>query len=425
MALLSISLGSVLLLVFGTPIVLVMAAWVAATSYFVVDFPLANMALTSVDGLRSYAFLAVPLFVATGDFLTAGGISSKLTKFAKSTVNFLPGATAASAAAASGLFAAVSGSNAATAAAMGRLLGPELRSVGLSPGLAGSIIAASGTLGIIIPPSTLFIIYGITMNISPVDLQMAGFIPGILLMLMLIGWVSYLTRRIEPSSGLRVFSPTNVVKTAFDAYLGVIAIAILFFGMFFGFFSTTEAAGVAALYCLLAGVLVTRRIRMSDLPAVLRTSASLMGIIGPLVIFSIQFQQILGVMGSVEPLREWLLGVGSSHGPIIALAVMMGLVLIVGAVTESVAVVLILGPILAPVAAGIGVDPIHWGVVFVLGTSIGFVTPPYGLNLFIVSSVMGIPYSQLVRQIFKFLVPLLVAWAIVALVPEISLFLQS
>lgn len=425
MALFGISVGVFLMFLFGTPIVLVMAIWVAATSYFVVDFPLTNMALTSVDGLRSYAFLAVPLFVATGDFLTEGGISRHLTRFARSTVIFLPGATAAASAVASGMFAAVSGSNAATAATMGRLLGPELRRIGAPPGLAGSIVATSGTLGIIIPPSTLFIIYGVTMNVSPVDLNLAGLLPGIVLMSCILIWVSYLTRRLEPSPGLRAFSFKEVASAGCKAYLGVVAVAIIFFGMFFGFFSTTEAAGIAALYCLAAGLVITRQIQLSSLPEILRSSASIMGIIGPLVVFSIQLQQILGVMGSVDSIRDWLLTFAASHGNLVVVGIMMLLILLTGAVVESVAVVLILGPVFAPVAAGIGMDPVHWGVVFVLGTSIGFITPPYGLNLFVVSSVMSIPYADLVKAIWKLLLPVMIAWIIVALIPGLSLFIKG
>lgn len=418
MATTMVSLLSLILFTTGTPIVLVIAVWVALTSFFVVDFPLTNMALSSVDSLKSYAFLAVPLFVATGDFLTAGGISRKLTAFARSTVSFMPGATASSAAIGSGLFAAVSGSNAATAATMGRLLGPDMHRVGLSKGLAASVVAASGCLGVIIPPSTMFIIYGVTMNISPVDLNLAGLVPGLICMILLLAWISFLTRKLEPSPGLAAFSIPEILHNGARAYLGIIAVGIIFSGLYFGWFSTTEAAGVAALYCLLTGLLITRKIGWRDLPRVVRQSASLMGIIGPLVVFSIQFQQIIGVMGVVEPLQAWLVALGG-QSPIIVTALMMLMVLLMGCLIESVAVVLVLGPVLAPVAAQLGIDPIHWGVIFVFGTSIGFVTPPYGLNLFIVSSVMETPYDAVARSIWLLLLPLFLAWAVIAMLPNI------
>lgn len=414
-----ISLFAVVLFMFGSPVVLVIAVWVAMTSYFVVDFPLTNMTLASIDSLKSYAFLAVPLFVATGDFLTAGGISRKLTAFARSLVSFLPGATASSAAMASGLFSAVSGSNAATAATMGRLLGPDLKNAGLPRGLSASIVAASGSLGVIIPPSTMFIVYGVTMNVSPVDLNLAGLVPGLICLVMLLCTVSFLTRKQEPSRGLAAFSPREIVVSGARAYLGIIAVGIIFSGLYMGWFSTTEAAGVAALYCLLAGLVVTRRIHWKQLPSLLRQSASLMGIIGPLVVFSIQFQQIIGVMGVVGPLQQWLIELGQNFGPVLVVALMMLLILLVGSLTESVAVVLVLGPVLAPVATHLGIDPVHWGVVFVFGTSIGFVTPPYGLNLFIVSSVMNTPYEEIIRSIWRLLLPLLAAWVVVAALPAL------
>lgn len=412
-----ISLIAIALFLLGSPIVLVIAVWVAGTSFFVLEFPLTNMALASVDSLKSYAFLAVPLFVATGDFLTSGGVSQRLVHFARSAVAFMPGATASSAAMASGLFSAVSGSNAATAATMGRLLGPELISAGIPKGLSASIIAASGSLGIIIPPSTIFIVYGVTMNVSPVDLNLAGLIPGIICMICLLLWVSYLTRDIEPTAGFKGFSFQRLITAGVKAYLGVIAVAIIFSGLYFGWFSATEAAGVAALYCLLAGLLVTRKISFRNLPGIMRQSAALMGIIGPLVVFSIQFQQIIGIMGVVGPMQEWFIALGTDISPVVAVMLMMLLILLVGSITESVAVVLILGPVLAPVAAALGIDPVHWGVIFVFGTSIGFVTPPYGLNLFIVSAVMNVPYEEIIRSVWRLLLPLLAAWILVTALP--------
>lgn len=422
MALTLISLAAVLMFALGTPIVLLIALWVAATSYWVIDFPLANMGLSALDSLKSFAFLAVPLFICTGDFLTAGGLSQRLIGLAKSLVAFLPGRTAATAILASGMFAAVSGSNAATAATMGQLLGPEMKNAGVPSGLAGAIVASGGTLGVVIPPSTIFIIYGITMNVSPVDLNLGGLLPGLLMMALMMGFCVWLTRRNEPADR---FAPAillrNIGREAAGATLGLIAVALLFFGLYLGWFSSTEAAGVATIYCLLVGLLVTRKIGWRKIPAILQASAAVTGIIAPMVAFSLQFQQILSVLEIQTAVQEFLTGLAASHGSAMTMIAMMAIVLIVGCITESVAVVLILAPILGPVAAGIGVDPVHWGVAFVIGTSIGFITPPYGLNLFVTSAVMDIPYGQLVKRIGMFLVPLLIAWAIVVAVPGMTL----
>lgn len=418
---------AIVLFFLGTPVVLVLAAWVIASSYFIVEFPLMNVGISSSDSIKSFIFLAVPLFVITGDFLTEGGISRKLISFSRSIVGFMPGATAATTMFSCGLFAAVSGSNAATAATMGRLLGPEMVARGISPGLAGAIVAAGGTVGVIIPPSVIFLIYGVTMDVPSVDLFIGGMIPGVLMVVALVGSAVILTGKIEPGVGISGFSASNVVKTGVRAWAGFIAIGVIFFGIYFGYFSPTEAAGVVAIYCFFVGTIpwLGGELRLGQIPGIMLNSARLAGLLVPLVVFSIQFQQVSSVMGLPEAIQEFLGEIGNSYGPTTLIAIMMLLILMVGAITESIAVVLILGPILAPVADTLGIDPIHWGVVFVVGTTIGFITPPYGLNLFVVSGVLRIPYDQIVRQIFKLLIPLMIVWAIVTAVPWMSLTLLA
>lgn len=409
------------LFVYGTPIILIMALWVGATSYWVIDFPLTNMGMSALDSLRTFAFLAVPLFISTGDFLTAGGLSQKLIGLSKSLVSFLPGRTASTAILASGMFSAVSGSNAATAATIGQLMGPEMTKAGIKPGLAGAVVAAGGTLGVVIPPSTIFIIYGVTMGVSPVDLNLGGMLPGIIMMVALIGFCAWLTRGQEPADPFRPWPMLkNVARETKGAFLGLIAVALLFFGLYLGWFSSTEAAGVATIYCIAVGMLITRKFGWRDVPRILQASAAITGIIAPLVAFSLQFQQILSVLEIQGAIQNFLT---QMHSPAITIAAMMIIVLIVGCITESVAVVLILAPILGPVATSIGMDPVHWGVAFVVGTSIGFITPPYGLNLFVTSATMGIPYADLVRRIGIFLIPLILTWALIVAFPAFTMSL--
>lgn len=424
MTLTLISLAAMALFVFGTPIVLIMALWVCATSYWVIDFPLMNMGMSALDSLRTFAFLAVPLFISTGDFLTAGGLSQRLVGLSKSLVSFLPGRTASTAILASGLFSAVSGSNAATAATIGQLVGPEMTKAGVSPGLAGAVVAAGGTLGVVIPPSTIFIIYGVTMGVSPVDLNLGGTLPGIIMMVALIGFCAWLTRNQEPADEFRPWPILkNVAREARGAFLGLVAVALLFFGLYLGWFSSTEAAGVATIYCLAVGMLVTRKIGWRNVPTILQASAAITGIIAPLVAFSLQFQQILSVLEIQSAIQNFLTALANTHSAAMTILAMMVIVLIVGCITESVAVVLILAPILGPVATSIGMDPVHWGVAFVVGTSIGFITPPYGLNLFVTSATMGIPYSELVRRISIFIIPLLLTWTLIVAVPAFTMSL--
>ncbi len=331
MALTVISSLAVLMFVFGTPIVLLMAFWVAATSYWVIDFPLANMGFSSIDSLKSFAFLAVPLFISTGDFLTAGGLSQKLIGLSKSIVSFLPGRTAATSVLACGMFASVSGSNAATAATMGQLMGPEMRKQGVPSGLAGAIIASGGTLGVVIPPSTIFIIYGITMSVSPVDLNIGGMLPGVLMMTFLIGFSVFLTRKVEPADRLPLGRYIkNIGISLQQATLGLTVVAMLFFGLYLGWFSSTEAAGVATIYCLLLGLFVTRQLKLSSIPKILQTSAAVTGIIAPMVAFSLQFQQIISVMDVPAVIQEFLVSLSASYGPGATIAALLVVILVVG-----------------------------------------------------------------------------------------------
>jgi C4-dicarboxylate transporter, DctM subunit len=412
-----ITLIAVALFLTGTPVLLVISGWVIATSYFVVEFPLINVGLTANEAVQIYVFLAVPLFVATGDLLTAGGISKKLVTFARSTVPFLPGATAATTMVSCGLFSAVSGSNAATAATMGRLLGPELDKQGVDRGLSAALVAAGGTVGVIIPPSVMFRIYAVTVDVSSVDLFVGGIIPGLLMVFVLVSCAVFLTHKNEPSKGFRSLSIVEIGSNAVKAWMGFIAIGIILFGIYWGYFSPTEAAGVVTLYCMIAAVFMSGELKLRELPKILLQSAQLTGMIVPLVVFSVQFQQVASVMGLPELLQNWITELGAIYSPSLSILIMMGIILMVGAITESTAVVLILGPILAPIADHFGIDPIHWGVIFVVGTTIGFITPPYGLNLFVVSGVMGVPYPSVMRNILKILIPLILLWVFITWSP--------
>ena len=419
-----ISLAAILLFVTGTPILLIMIGWVVATSYFVADLSLSNVGIGAIDTITSFVFLAVPLFIATGDFLTEGGISKRLIDFARSLTAVFPGRTAAASVVSSGMFAAVSGSNSATAATVGRMLNEEMVQTGMKKPLVAAIVASGGIVGVIIPPSVIFVVYGVTMNVSTIDLFIGGIIPGLILVLSMLVTVMFLARKTEPGVGLRGFSPKTIGKTAAQAWLGFIAIGLIFFGVYDGLFSPTEAAGIVALFCLFAGLAITRQIKLRNVPSIIMRSAAVTGLIVPLVAFSTQFQQVLGVLDAAQAVQSLLSSIGANFGVTAAIALMLLLILMVGALTESVAVVLILGPILGPVAAGFGIDPIHWGVVFVVGTAIGFVTPPYGLNLFVVSAVCKVPFGQVMRAIGIMLVPLILAWLFITVSPWTTMLLQ-
>ena len=402
----------------GIPIFLVIGLWVVGIS-LVIDFTLANVGVTLYEGLNFYGLLALPLFILTGDLIKAAGIAQRLSDFAYSVLGFLRGGLAMSSLAACGLFSAISGSNSATTATIGSIMHPEMTKGGYDKHFAAATIASGGTVGIIIPPSIIFIVYGFLMNLSISDLFVGGLLPGIL-MVMAMCIACFLVCNKKGWGNLIPFSPKNIVYKGGQAYLGFLAIAIVIYGIYGGVFSPTEAAGVTCGFCLLSGVFITKGITIKRIPDVLMRSGQITGLLAPLIAVSIVMQQILSLLGAKDYITEVIGGLGGYY-PIL-LACML-LVFITGTFLESLPDTIILAPILAPIAASIGIDPIHFAVIFLVGDAIGFITPPYGLNLYVASGITGIPYFKIVRHTWPYFVALMIAWFIIAFWPPLTTFL--
>ncbi|WP_028470986.1 TRAP transporter large permease [Neptunomonas japonica] len=415
-----ISLGVTGLFILGIPIFLVISLWVIGVS-LVIDFTLANVGVTLYEGLNFYGLLALPLFILTGDLINAAGIAKRLSDFAYSCLSWLHGGLGMASLGACGLFAAISGSNSATTATIGGIMHPEMTKGNYDSKFAAATVAAGGTVGIIIPPSIIFIVYGFMMNLPIGDLFMAGLIPGIL-MVVAMQLVCYFIARKNGYGVLKAFRFKHAVKMGMRAWLGFLAIGIVLWGIYSGAFSPTEAAGMTTGFCLLAGVLVTRELKFSQIPTILMRSGQITGMLAPLIAVSVVMQQVLSLLGAKEFLTE-LLGLLGGYYPILFACLLI--VLLAGTVLESLPNTIILAPILAPIAMSIGVDPIHFAVLFLIGDAIGFITPPYGLNLYVASSMTGIPYLQIVKAVLPYLYALMATWALVAFIPQLSLFMLS
>ncbi|MEH6445939.1 MAG: TRAP transporter large permease [Oceanospirillaceae bacterium] len=415
-----ISLAVTALFVIGVPIFLVISLWVVGVS-LVIDFTLANVGVTLHEGLSFYGLLALPLFILTGDLINAAGIAKRLSDFAYSCLSWLHGGLGMASLGACGMFAAISGSNSATTATIGGIMHPEMVKGNYDSKFAAATIAAGGTVGIIIPPSIIFIVYGFMMNLPIGDLFMAGLIPGVL-MVIAMQLVCYFICRKNKWGILQPFKLKKAAKAGMRAWLGFLAIGIVLWGIYSGAFSPTEAAGITTGFCLLAGVLVTREIKISAIPAIMMRSGQITGMLAPLIAISIVMQQVLSLLGAKEFITDVINMLGGYY-PILFACLL--LVLIAGTVLESLPNTIILAPILAPIAASIGVDPIHFAVLFLIGDAIGFITPPYGLNLYVASSMTGIPYLQLVRSTLPYLYALLATWMLVAYFPALSLWMLS
>lgn len=439
-----ISIGVTFLFMLGVPVFLVIASWVVGCS-FVLGLTLDNMGAELLNVFnKGFALLAMPLFILTGDLINKSGIARRLSDFAYACLGWVRGGLAMASLGACGLFAAISGSNSATTATIGSMLHPEMVKGGYDERFSAATAAAGGTVGIIIPPSIIFIVYGFLLNLPISDLFVAGILPGAL---MVIGMqvACWIVCRANGWGHLIQLQMNRVLKTAFGAWLGFFAIGLVLWGIYTGKFSPTEAAGVTVGFCIIAGllswvanhvlhmnmdkdwseksyaeILVVEGFTLKDIPGITMRSAQISGVLAPLIAISVVMQQILSLLGAQVVITDFLTSMGGYY-PVLFAA--MAIVFVSGMVLESLPVTIILAPILAPIAASVGVDPIHFAVIFLVGASIGFITPPYGLNLYVASGVTGVPYFRLLRYTFYYLIALISVWFLVALTPDLALLL--
>lgn len=439
-----ISLAVTILFMLGTPVLLVIFYW-SVLSSLVIGLPLDNTGNELLNVFKDgFALLAMPLFILTGDLINKSGIAKRLSDFAYACLGWLRGGLAMAAIGACGLFAAISGSNSATTATIGSMLHPEMTKGGYDERFAAATAAAGGTVGIIIPPSIIFIVYGFLMNLPISDLFIAGIIPGTLMVLAMMS-MCFIVSLMNKWGVLINLSPLRVIKTAVGAWLGFFAIGLVLWGIYTGKFSPTEAAGVTVGFGIIVGVLsnplnrlmkdssnapvdekplasmlTVEGFRLREVPSVVGRSAQIAGILTPLIAVSVVMQQVLGDLGASAFIGDLLRSMGGYY-PVLFTA--MAIVFVSGMILESLPVTIILAPILAPIAASVGIDPIHFAVIFLVGASIGFITPPYGLNLYVASGVTGVPYFRLLRYSTMYLASLLFVWVLVALVPSLALWL--
>ncbi|RED18569.1 TRAP transporter large permease [Pontivivens insulae] len=439
-----ISVGVTFLFMLGVPVFLIIAYWVVGTT-FVLGTPLDNIGaeLGNVFS-KGFALLAMPLFILTGDLINQSGIAKRLSDFAYACLGWLRGGLAMAAIGACGLFAAISGSNSATTATIGSMLHPEMVNGGYDERFSAATAAAGGTVGIIIPPSIIFIVYGYLMNLSISELFIAGILPGAL-MVFAMQFACWLICRMNGWGHLIPLNLNRILKTGFGAWLGFFAIGLVLWGIYTGKFSPTEAAAVTVGFCLIVGVicyplnkimkndsntpieqkgfadmLVVEGFTIPQIPSIVVRSAQITGILAPLIGISVVMQQNLSLLGAQETIGNFVTGMGGYYA---VLFTSMVIVFFSGMILESLPVTIILAPILAPIAASVGIDPVHFSVIFLVGASIGFITPPYGLNLYVASGVTGVPYFRLLKYTVPYLIALISIWFIVALTPQLALML--
>lgn len=415
------------LMLIGVPIAISLGLSAIVTILLFGSDSLASLTIKFFQAMQeSYTLLAIPFFVLAGNLMTTGGVARRMIDFAVACVGHLPGGLAIASVLACMLFAAVSGSSPATVVAVGSIVIAGMVRSGYSLNFASGVICNAGTLGILIPPSIVMVVYAATTETSVGRLFMAGVVPGILLGLMLMAAILVIAIRFDlPRQPWPGFWPATraVASSGMKAIWGLLLIIIVLGGIYGGVMTPTEAAGVAAVYAFVIAVLVHRDLKLSETPRVLTQSARVTIMLMFIIANAFLFSHVLTTEQIPQSIATAIIDAGLS--PWQFLLVVNLILLVAGNFMEPSSIILILAPILFPIATRLGIDPIHLGVIMVVNMEIGMVTPPVGLNLFVTSGVTGQSVGQVVRAAMPWLSILLVFLAIVTYVPEISLWLPN
>jgi C4-dicarboxylate transporter DctM subunit len=407
-------------LAIGMPIAVALGLASIATVLLFADESLAALAQRFFSALQVYPLLAIPFFVLAGAFMTTGGVAKRMIAFANALVGRFRGGLAMAALLACALFAAVSGSSPATVVAVGTIMIAGMERSGYSRPFAAGLICNAGTLGILIPPSIVMVVYGAVTETSIGQLFMAGVVPGLLLTAALMIAVAVLARRQDlprqPRADLR-----TLLRTAREAVWGLLLVVIILGGIYSGAFTPTEAAAVSALYAFVIALFVYRDIRFAEVPRVIADAARVTAMLMFIIANAYLFAFVLTTEQVPQAVSQWITELGLP--PWAFLLALNALLLVAGSFMEPTSVVLMFAPIRFPVATALGIDPVHLGIVMTINMEIGMITPPVGLNLFVTAGIARLSVTSVVRAAAPWLLVLLAVLAIVTYVPEVSLAL--
>lgn len=390
------------------------------------DVPLAIITQRTFSGLNSFSLMAVPFFILAGNVMQGGGIAKRLMDFANALVGWFKGGVGAATVVGTMFFSTLSGSSAATTAAIGSITIPNMAKRGYPKPFATALIAASGELGVIIPPSLALIMFGIAANVSIGDLFLAGVVPGILIGSSLILTV-FIVSRIKGYGTEERIGLVEWAKqfwTVFKSAIWTILMPVIILGgIYTGLFTPTEAAVVAVVYGIFVGFFVYKELTIKKLMTIFTKSAITSGIILIIVGFSTIFGYILTINRVPQTMADFLGNITES--PIVFLLLVNILLLFVGMFMEALAAIIILAPILVPVAVQFGIDPVHFGIIMAVNFAIGMITPPLAVNLYVACQVANLRLGDIIRYVMLFLAILVINLIIISYVPSLSMWLPS
>lgn len=422
--------GLVLFVVFfvflfiGVPISVSIAisSFVAALFVLPIDSSLIVTSQQMISGIDSFVLLALVFFMLAGSIMNNGGIAQRLVNLAKLIGGRMAGSLAHTNVIGNMLFGAISGSAIASAATMGKIMGPLQKKEGYDPSYSAAVNIASAPTGLVIPPSGIPILYSLLSGGTSIGaLFMAGYLPGILMALLVMAVAYFIAKK----QGYAVSDPIEwkeSMKIVWQAIPSLLLIVVVIGGIAAGIFTATEGAAVAVLYAFVLS-LIYKSLKLSDIPVILKETVVFSGMILLLVGASTVMSWILAYAGIPQAISNVLLSISDNYFVIIL--IMVGLLLLVGTFMDIAPALLVFTPILFPVAMQLGLDPVHFGIIMSMGLAIGVTTPPVGTVLFIGSAVGGVSIERIVPKLLVFYIPLVIALLLVAFIPEISLFLPK
>ena len=418
----------------GMPISIALGLTVLTFLFTLTEVPMDSVALKLFTGIEKFEIMAIPFFILAGNFLTSGGVARRMINFATAMVGHWYGGLGLAGVVACALFAAVSGSSPATVVAIGSIILPAMVKQGFPQRFGAGVITTSGTLGILIPPSIVMVMYAVATSGMVVEgpmgekvtsasvgqLFMAGVIPGLMLA-GLLGLTTFYRAWKNNYPRMPKATLAQRLKAFRDSFWGLLLIFIVIGGIYSGVFTPTEAAAMSAAYAFIVAVFVYKDMKLKDVPKVLLSSASMSAMLLYIITNAVLFSFLMTHENIPQAMAAWISSTGVNW--IVFLLMVNILLLLAGNVMEPSSIVLIMAPILFPMAVKLGIDPVHFGILIVVNMEVGMCHPPVGLNLYVASGITKMGITELTVAVWPWLLTMLCFLVVVTYIPEISLWL--